>query len=503
LQADQLPSNVLKILTSEGSSEGLSSLPQKFIQQLNIGQFLKGQVVQVFSDGKSQLDFGKQKLIVEGNLSFKVGQTLTAQVKQLTPIPEFKIVSSSGAVIAHNPAKAVNDTSGREVKQNVTLSSKPSSPISIFAKTNLEFLKLDLGKVYQIPVKQVLDPDTAIIQLNNRNFIVTTQGSQPLKPGDQIPVIAQQTENGSFRLAQTDGVVISRVEPGVVKPYLSIRQPFGEMVNKLTTVVSDLPPGNELFKIAGKEALARLEQTIQTLTSGTEKIPSAQIVKEQVNLSGVDYEAKVKHFLEKGANFESAKGLELNRDLKGLLLEMIQKLENQSLQKSGSSPQSQALKDTTQIFRQAVDNIELHQLTNQLAKQEGQPLLLQIPNPYANGDPTIKLYIRPSQDEEEGNKGKSKQNYHLVFLLNLSNLGNLRVDSQIVKSQLSLKMTVENQSIADFINTHAQDFESRLDELGFKADLACCVQDKIDMHPVNDLPEVLMGLTSQLVDVTT
>lgn len=499
MQVDQLPSNILKILTSEGST----SLPQKFIQRLNISQFIKGQVVQIFSDGKSQIDFGGQKLIVVGNLSFKVGQSLTVQVKQLTPVPEFKLANNSGAVVRDDLNKIASEFSSRGGGQEVTLSSKPSAPISIFAKNNLEFLKLSEGKVYQTPIKQVLAPYTAIVQLKNRNFVVKTDGSQPLKTGDQIPVTAQRTENGSFQLAQTNGPIISRVGPEMIKPYLSARQPFGEMVNKLTTVVRGFLPGTDLFQVAGKEALARLEQTIQALTSGTEKIPSAQRVKEQVTLSGMDYEAKVKQFLEKGTNSDSEKGLELNRDLKGQLLEIIKKLESRSLQKSASFTQAQVLKDTTQIFRQAVDNIELHQLTNQLAKQEGQPLLLQIPNPYANGDPTIKLYVRPSQDEENDNKGKAKKSFHLVFLLNLTNLGNLRVDSQIVKSQLSLKMTVENQSIADFINSHAQDFESRLDELGFQADLTCCVQDKIDMQPFSDLPETLMNNTSQLVDVTT
>ena len=499
MQVDQLPSNILKILASEGSS----SLPQKFIQQLNLGQFLKGRVVQIFSDGKSRIDFGGQKLIVEGGFPFKAGQSLTAQVKQLTPVPEFKIINKSDSVVIDDSKKNTNDLSGREVKREVTLSSKSSAPISTFAKNNLQFLKLSEGKVYQIPVKQVLNPDTAIVQLKNRSFVVKTDGFQPLKPGDQIPVTAQRTDSGLFQLTQTNGPVIKRVAPEMVKPYLSTRQPFGEMVKNLKTVLSEVLPGTDLFKTAGKETLARLVQTTQVLTAGTEKIPNSQQVKEQVNLSGMDYETKVKQFLEKGASTEQAKGMELNKDLKGQLLEIIQKLESQNMQKGASSAQSQQLKDTIQVFRQAVDNIELHQLTNQLAKQEGQPLLLQIPNPYANGDPTIKLYVRPSQDEEGTNKGENRQNFHLVFLLNLTNLGNLRMDSQIAKTQLSLKMTVENQFIAEFIDSHAQEFVARLDDLGFKTDFTCCIQEKIDMKPFSDLPETLMQHDSQLVDVTT
>jgi len=497
LQIDPLPSNILKILASEGSS----SLPKQFIQHLNIGQFLKGQVIKIFSHGKSLVDFGNQKIIVEGNTSFKAGQTLTAQVKQLTPVPVLKIVNASGSVKPAEQGIAANDISGKRQEVTLRLSSRANSPISFFSKSNLEFLNLSQEKVYQVQVKQVLDSETAVIQLKSRKFFVQTDSSQPLKPGDQIPVIAQRVANGSFHVLQSNGPVISRVDPGMIKPYLPFREPFGAMIIKLTAVVREMLPGHQFSKIAGNEALARMDQTLQLLGPGTEKSPNAQMVKEQVNLSGIDYEAKVKQFLEKGSN--PGKGMELSRDLKGQLLEIIQKLESQNAQKGFLSPQLQTLKDNVQVFRQAVDNIELHQLTNQLAKQEGQPLLLQIPNPYAHGDSTIKLYVRPSGDEEDGKKGKSKQNFHLVFLLDLSNLGNLRVDSQITQSRLSIKMTVENQSIADFIASQAQDFVSQLAELGFQADLTCCVQDKINMDPGNDLPEILIKNEFRLVDVTT
>ncbi|GJL78248.1 MAG: hypothetical protein NPINA01_12370 [Nitrospinaceae bacterium] len=500
MQIDQYPSNILKLLASEGSS----SLSAKFTQQLNLGQFLKGQVIQIFSQGKSLVQFGGQKILVEGNSSFRVGQTLTAQVEQLAPAPVLKIVNapSLGSANRANPGAAVNDPAGSGVKQEVTLqlSSKPSTPISFFSQPNLEFLKLSPGTVYQGQVKQVLDPEAAVIQLNDRKFLVQTDGSKPLKPGDQIPVAAERTASGPYHLLQSKGPVITQVDAGMIKPYLPSREPFGEMINKLAGVLRELAPGSEISKTAGKEVLARLTQTLQSLTAGSQKSPTPQIIKEQIHLSGIDYEAKVKQFLETGSN--SGKGLELGRDLKGLLLEIIQKMEAQGAQKSLPAPASQAVKDIMQIFRQAADNIELHQLSNQLAKQEGQPLLLQIPNPYAHGDSSIKLFVRSATDED-GKKGKSRQNFNLVFILDLSNLGNLRVDSQVKQSSLSIKMTTQNQSIADYIASQTEGFEGRLAELGFQADLSCCVQDEKDLKLEDDLPEILAKDEFRLVDVTT
>ena len=150
-----------------------------------------------------------------------------------------------------------------------------------------------------------------------------------------------------------------------------------------------------------------------------------------------------------------------------------------------------------------MENIELHQLTNQLARQENQSVLLQIPNPYGQGNPAIKLYVRPSGDEESGKKGAGKKSYNLVFFLDLSMLGNLRVDSQVSQTQLSVKMKVENQSIADFIESRTEEFNSRLADLGFQADLTCCVEDKIELDFENELSAILFQDEARLVDVTT
>ena len=500
LQIDQISATLLKILVGEGSS----SPPQKFIQQLQLGQLLKGQVIQIFSEGtKALLNFEGQKIVVQGDPSFKTGQTISAKVEQISPAPVLRIISPSE--LGRSPGKEMNakEITGTQLKQETTIqiSSGKSSPISYFSKHGLDFLKFSERQTYPAQIKKVLDSESAIVQLKNRNFFVQTLSRNSLKPGDQIPVVTEKTANGLFHFLQSNGPVIKQMDAGMIKPYLPARMPFGEMITKLETVFREISSNSDSFKL-DSEKLAQLNQTLQLLSPGNGKTASAQLLRDQVNASGINYEARVKQFLEQGAN--QGKAMELGRDLKGQLLDMIQKLEDQVNQAKGfSSTQLKTLNEHAQVFRQAVENIELHQLTNQLARQENQSVLLQIPNPFGQGNSTIKLYVRSSGDEESGKKGVAKKSYNLVFFLDLSMLGNLRVDSQVSQTQLSVKIQVENQSIADFINSRTEEFNTRLADLGFQVDLKCCVEDKIELDFENELSAILFQDETRLVDVTT
>jgi hypothetical protein len=488
LQVEQIPPTLLKIL----SAEGTSSTPQKLTEQLQLGQLLKGQVIQVLSEGtKALLNIEGHRIVVQGDPAFKNGQTISARVEQISPGPVLRILSESGR------------SSGKELKPDTTIqiSSGKNSPISFFSKHGLDFLKISEGQTYPAEVRQVLDSDSAIVRLNNRNFFVQTLGSNSLKPGDPIPVVAEKTANGLFHFLQSNESIIKQVDAGMIKPYLTSRQPFGEMISNLSTIAGEIASKTDSANFdSGK--LAQLKQTLQLLNPGSGKNPGAQLIKEQVDVSGVNYEAKVKQFLESGTN--QGKGIDLTRDLKGQLLDILQKLEDQANQAKGfSSTQLQALKEQTQVFRQAVDSIELNQLTNQLARQENQSILLQIPNPYGQEDQTIKLFVRPSGDEGSNKKGAAKETYNMAFFLDLTKLGAVRVDSQISQTQLSIKIQVENQSVANFIDSQSRALNSRLAELGFEASLSCCVEEKINTDMENELPEVLLQGKSRLVDLTT
>lgn len=495
MQIDQFSPTLLKILSGEGSA----SLPQQLTEKLQLGQLLKGQVIQVLSEGtKALLNIEGQKIVVQSDFSFKNGQTISARVEQVSPGPVLRILTQSRLT----SGKEI-DVAGALPKQETTIqiSSGKSSPISYFSKHGLDFLKISQGQTYNAEVKQVLNSESAIVRLNNRSFFVQTLSSNSLKPGDTVPVVAGKTASGLFHFLQSDASVFKQVDAGMIKPYLASRQPFGEMITKLSILAGEITSTASHANLdSGK--LAQLNQTLQLLSPGSGKNPGAQLLKEQVDASGINYEAKVKQLLEPGTN--PVKAMEVSRDLKGQLLDIIQKLEDQAIKAKGFSPaQLQALKEQVQVFRQAVDSIELNQLTNQLARQENQSLLLQIPNPYGQENQTIKLFVRPGGDEESNKKGTAKETYNLAFFLDLSKLGNVRVDSQISPTRLSVKIQVENPLVAEFIDSNKEALSARLADLGFEASLSCCVEENINIAMENELPEILLQDEARLVDLTT
>ncbi|SVA62733.1 uncharacterized protein METZ01_LOCUS115587, partial [marine metagenome] len=109
--------------------------------------------------------------------------------------------------------------------------------------------------------------------------------------------------------------------------------------------------------------------------------------------------------------------------------------------------------------------------------------------------------------DDEG-KGKSKSNKDdngvlLVFLLELSALGNLRVDAKMNKESISVRIDVENQDIAQFIDGNLKEFCARLGELGFEVNASCSVVRKIEDNLGNQLNQLLIDDSKRLVDLTT
>ena len=115
---------------------------------------------------------------------------------------------------------------------------------------------------------------------------------------------------------------------------------------------------------------------------------------------------------------------------------------------------------------------------------------------------TINLYVR---DNDEDTDGKSKDNNGvlLVFFLDMSALGNLRVDVKMNKETTSIKIDVENQDIEKFINRNLKEFCARLEAIGFDVNASCRVVSKVEDNLGKKLNQLLVDDSKRLVDLTT
>ncbi len=130
-------------------------------------------------------------------------------------------------------------------------------------------------------------------------------------------------------------------------------------------------------------------------------------------------------------------------------------------------------------------------------------MVLQIPNPFPGGEKTVKLYLRQAGDGSGGGKSKKKDGVLLVFLLDLTALGNIRIDARMTKETVSIKLNVENKTIATYIDANLDVFRSRMDELGFQGEATCCVQENIQHNFENEIHQLLINDDERLVDLKT
>jgi len=321
------------------------------------------------------------------------------------------------------------------------------------------------------------------------------------KPGANASLVV--TAHGdNFRLvAQQDGTP-KAIDIFKIKALLPFKESFGEMIQKLDVLINS----SEVIKNLSTET-GLVERFVKTLNlfkiqSLGKRLPvqdSTQL-KEQIDLSGINYEPKVKKIFQGKEPYKVPHDLKV--DLKGQLMRLLEVVEVRVEEKDTSPNQRRQFMEAIKIFRSAVGNIELQQLTNQVSRQESQPIVLQIPDPFMIGK-TVNLYVRHVDNEGKGKSNKDNDSVLLVFLLELSALGNLRVDAKMNKESISVRIDVENQDIAQFIDGNLKEFCARLGELGFEVNASCSVVRKIEDNLSNQLNQLLIDDSKRLVDLTT
>ncbi|MBN4079717.1 hypothetical protein JYT60_00605 [bacterium AH-315-C08] len=481
---------IIKILSGEDSP----LIPLALKNQLQTGKLLQGEIIKLLPNGKATVSIAGQKVVAElprlktqndsvavkPEYSFKPGQKIYVRVEKVNPEPVLKLVPP--------PQQKV-----QEEGYTTNLSRKIKPEILKFEK--FSELKLPPDRIVQVNVNRAVDANTLSVQFEDQEFLVKTENAKLYRPDTAIRIQFQKTDSGPVFLD-------SPVKPGTVdleliKPYLPFRTPLGKLVGELTRDVLDSPVLKEL-KIP-PQLLEKLRETLQVLTPKPGVTPDEVEIEEQVEKSGVRYEAKVKQFLTQTENPKIR--LELARDLKGQLLDLLQVTEK-SIKNLSEQNQSRQISDFQQRVKVSVDSIELNQLSSRVATQENQPLVLQIPNPLSPGEKTINLFIR--EDSEGGRDGKKddKEAYNMAFFLNLSALGNIKINAKVGPESLAIRMEVEQDDVADFIRNNSAEFEQRMEKKDMNTTVECFTREEV--KPIKDnLIELLVSQNTSLLSVKT
>ncbi len=489
---NELPQNLVKILAKD---ETFAKLLDS-VQGIKVGQSIKGQVAQVLSGGKVLLDLNGQKVAAETNGNLTKGQPIQAKVVSVAPSVILKV--SPENLNSGTAAKNIAQKGTPETSVKITLS-KPSGS-SELPKAEGQ-VNLRPGQTAQGTATKILE--SGKVQVRIQNVEVTAQlpaEAKPVRIGENVLIKAIPNKEGvSFQILNPENQT-PKIDGAALKNYLPAKQDMGKMLTDLESIFNKNPDLGK-YKI-DSDVVQRLRDTIKVLIPREESVPDSARLKEQVDRSGINYEAKVKKAVDEGVILDRKPIL--SKDLKGQLLELQTKLEK-FLAKEGEllPPQTQrTISETIQQVKLASDNIELQQLSNQFSKQEQNPLVLQIPDPYMPEAKTAKLFIRDGEGSE-GGKGGDKKDFHMVFLLNLSAIGNIRIDAKLNGNNLAADFASEDKNVVNLIGAGKEGLKKKLDELGFSASINASVKEKSDMEMEDSTGEALKGVSTRLVDIKT
>mgnify|MGYP006432680397 CR=1 FL=1 len=479
---------MIKILSGED--------PLALKKQLQTGKLLQGEIIKLLPKGKATLSIAGQKVVAElpklktqdnsievkPEYSFKLKQKIYARVEKAGPEPVLKLVAP--------PEQKVQEES-----YTTSLSRKVKPEILKTEQFNK--LKIPLDKVVQVKVNHVADTNSLLVKFEDKEFLVKTENATLYRPETSICIQFKKTDIGVKPIFLDPPIKPDTVDLELVKPYLPTRTPLGKLVGELTRDILGSPVLKEL-KVP-PQLVEKLRETLEVLTPKPGIIPDEVEIEEQLEKSGVRYEAKVKQFLRQTENSKVRQ--ELTKDLKGQLLELLQVTEK-NIKSIPKQNLSQKIFDFQQRVKISLDSIELNQLSSRISTQENHPLVLQIPNPLSPEDKTINLFIRENSEGEQGGNNEDKKNYNMAFFLNLSALGSVKINANVGPESLTVSMEVEQDDVVDFIHSNSVEFEQRMKEKDLNTSVECCKRKEV--IPIKDnLIELLVSQNTSLLSVKT
>ena len=536
--SDNLSPNTLQPIFSNALSLKLETIKlDAFVQSYSTGQTLPGKVVQVLPEQKAVVELQGEKLLLQFPRPVNPGQKVAIKIEQIHPNPILKLVELSSLTASqksasHNLGKQVTPLGSQETDKtsiqsrpvdsssglsasdkNTVLDAKngqaaPNTKVTeLFSKADLKRLGIDAGQSVKAEVLSVVDRKTLQVRLNGNEVTAKHATSQKLQSGDLVHLQAKSNASGKFTFElEPIPIAPSTARPplglSILKNYLSARQPLTQMLAGLKEVF--LEGSLSQFKALNIDSgqLKQLQNNLQKIVSGEFKSPDATQLKEVVDRSGFHYEAKVKALMSEPGL--SNKNILLENDLKGQLMRLARQLEQAPVGATDNSVSEKYIGKLMAQVNQAVSNIELQQLTHHFSKEEQHPLLLQLPENYLGEEDRFKIYILPDQRDSDGRKSDSHDRvFNLVFLLNLSALGDLRIETKVLKDDISIHIAGSNSNAIQFIEEHVSELEGLFQGEGFSISVTSRHQVDITMEVPDSLGQLLIDTPLQMVDLKT
>lgn len=372
-----------------------------------------------------------------------------------------------------------------------------NSTLLLFSSQKSTFVgNLAVGQLLEGEVVRFISDHRFLI--NFKGFEVIAESEIALNPGQQIQTRVVQTHPQVVMALMTEGIPEQKIL-SLIRSYLPLRVDWGELVESFGNVLKD----EKLYLLnmmVDRRLLEKVISSLSSLSFDSDKAGDGKMLKEFMEHSGLIYESKLKDILSFGKLLPKQCTEIFEKDFKGLLLALSRELEKsmERIDAYGNIDLKGKVEDLLKIVHSSIKRIELHQLINCLTAKNDQQLVFQIPLVFPEGIQTAELYIR-RYPKGKGRK-TNKDDCQIVFLLRMRGLGELRIDTHLVKKKIRCTIQADSREIVNFVSRHIAELRNRFESLNYEIEKIACVVRKENMR--HDLP--LQGFSlfeMKLVDV--
>ena len=454
-----------------------------------VGQLLEGKVEEVLSGQSFLINFKGFKAVAESAVPLNAGQSVQVKVAQTSPQVILNLVMDG---IEEQKALTFLKSNLPSSTNEANLVAKPGT---VLTGEKLS-ASCTVGQLLEGKVEKVLSGQHFLI--NFKGFRVVAESTVPLNAGQSVQVKVAQTSPQVILNLVMDGIEEQKALT-FLRANLPSSTSWADIVAKLGKVLT----GEKLYQLdlaVDKGVLEKVVSSLASLSVNKDVADNPEILKQLVDRSGLSYESKLKDALLSNTGLSKNLDALVEKDLKGLLLRLSQDLEQVPgvMNKDGKVQVNPTLNNLLEVVNSSIEKIETSQLVNYLTSRNDQQVVLQIPVVLPEGIKTAELYIRSGG--KRGKKGKSAEDCHIVFLLTMRNLGNLRIDTQVTEKKMKCAIQVDNREIAGFVERNLPELSQRLSGLGYRVEKLSCMVEKPDTEKIVPL-EGFSLLEMRLVDI--
>jgi hypothetical protein len=350
-------------------------------------------------------------------------------------------------------------------------------------------LDLKIGQILSGEVVKTIDSNNALVRFGELEVLANTP--KGLTAGKPLVVrVESLSPQIVMRLIELDLLAEDKLL-SLLKKLPIQKIDIGKSIEDISRIIANLSDKEDT-----PEIITKFKEDLTAVPLKLEERLTPEDVKRTIQFSGGFYENKI-HKLIEGGEITKESIKELRGDIKSQLLMLLKEIESAGeVIKDKINPKT--IKELEIGLKSLLSSIESYQAANSLSQKPDNSFILQIPYLAQDEFKTLKLYIK-DQREKKG-EGNLKEEYNLVFILDMVNTGMIRADVSVKKKNVHCRINVEREDVALFFRQFLPDLVKGLSGGDIKATADCTVARK-EFIMEGPVQEFLKVGNFQLVDI--